>query len=170
MFNNAGQRIRVFLGRIILRLLPLQLFPYFNRMALRFMGYTIGEGVVFFSSAQVLGLVNLTIGAKSFVGHNTLIWGGLSSVSIGNNCDISAGVSIITGTHLVGRTERRAGAGVCEDIIIGNGTWVGYGAIILPGVRIGDGCIIAAGSLVNKNVPANTMVGGVPAKVIKMLD
>lgn len=170
MFYNAGRRIRIFLGRIILRLLPLQLFPSINRMALRFMGYSIGNGVVFYSSGQVLGLVKLTIGENTFVGHNTLIWGGLSNVNIGSNCDISARVSIITGTHVISGSARRAGAGVCEDVTIGNGTWVGYGATIMPGVTIGEGCIIAAGSLVNKNVPSNAMVGGVPSKVIKMLE
>lgn len=62
-----------------------------------------------------------------------------------------------------------AGKGIKKDVVIGSGTWIGTGAIILPGVTIGKMCIIAAGAVVNKDVPKNTMVGGVPAKVIKIL-
>lgn len=54
-------------------------------------------------------------------------------------------------------------------INVGEGTWIGGRSTILPGVNIGKGCIIAAGSVATKDVPDNTMVGGVPAKQIKNL-
>ena len=51
--------------------------------------------------------------------------------------------------------------------MIGNNVWIGSRAVVLPGVTIGDGAIVAAGAVVNRDVPANTIVGGVPARVIK---
>jgi maltose O-acetyltransferase len=51
---------------------------------------------------------------------------------------------------------------------VGNGVWIGFGAMILPGIHIGDKSIIAAGSVVTKNVPPRTIVGGNPAKIIKI--
>jgi len=58
--------------------------------------------------------------------------------------------------------------GVIKDpVVIGNNCWIGGGATILAGVHIGDGCVIAAGSVVTKSVAANSIVAGVPAKVIK---
>ena len=58
--------------------------------------------------------------------------------------------------------------GVCtKPIVIGNDVWIGANAVILPGVTIGNHSVVAAGAVVTKDVPANTMVGGVPAKFIK---
>jgi acetyltransferase-like isoleucine patch superfamily enzyme len=56
-----------------------------------------------------------------------------------------------------------------KSIIIGDDVWIGANAVILPGVTIGNHCVIAAGAVVTKDVPDNTLVGGVPAKVIKYL-
>lgn len=54
-----------------------------------------------------------------------------------------------------------------KPIIIGNHVWIGMNAIILKGVKIGDGAIVSAGAVVNRDIPENTLVGGVPAKIIK---
>lgn len=54
-------------------------------------------------------------------------------------------------------------------VVIGNGVWIGANVTILGGVNIGDGAVVAAGAVVTKDVPAKTLVGGVPAKVIKQL-
>lgn len=157
----------MFFGRILLKLIPLQAFPKVNRFCLLLMGHKIGKKSLFYSSVEVLGLIKLNVGTDVFVGHRTLFMGGSSTISIGNNCDISSNVSLICGSHEIGDSPRRAGNGISKDITIGDGVWIGYGSLILGGVTIGDGAIIAAGSVVNKSVPSNTIYGGVPAKEIK---
>ena len=85
-------------------------------------------------------------------------------ISIGENCSISERVIIRdSNNHIISRD----GYEKSKPIHIGNHVWIGMGATILSGVTIGDGAIIAAGALVNKDVPANALVGGVPARIIR---
>jgi acetyltransferase-like isoleucine patch superfamily enzyme len=85
-------------------------------------------------------------------------------ISIGNNVAISKGVIIRDSDNheIIGNDNP-----ISQPIIIGNHVWIGLGAMILKGVTIGDGAIIAAGAVVTKDVPPNTIVAGVPAKVIR---
>jgi len=163
------RRLKMFLGRILLKFIPLQAFPKLNQFCLLLMGHKIGKKSLLYSSVEVLGLIKLDVGTDVFVGHRTLFMGGSSTIKIGNNCDISSNVSLICGSHEIGDANRRAGKGISRDIKIGNGVWIGYGSIILGGVEIEDGAIIAAGSVVNKSVPKDTIYGGVPAKEIKKI-
>lgn len=85
------------------------------------------------------------------------------SITIGNNVAISSGVTIRdSDNHLInGNTKASA------PIVIGDHVWIGMNATILKGVTIGDGAVVAAGAVVTKDVPAKTLVGGVPAKILK---
>lgn len=108
------------------------------------------------------------------IGENTWIGSGLSvqgngRVTIGKNCDFGPEVSITTGSHQVGTSERRAGTGVNNTITIGNGCWIGNRVTIINNTTIGDGCIVAACSCVISDVDANSLVAGVPARVKKHL-
>lgn len=163
-------RLFVFFGRIILKILPLQIFPKINRIGLLIMGHNVANDVIFYSSSEIIGNVKVRIGSGSFVGHRSLFMGGNSQIIIGTNCDISSNVSLITGSHKISEYGRRAGDGFSKDITIGNNVWIGYGAILLSNIKIGDGSIVAAGSLVNKDVPPNCIVGGNPARIIKYLN
>lgn len=85
-------------------------------------------------------------------------------IKIGHDVAISKGVIIRdSDNHIINNRMDNVSA----PIIIGNHVWIGLGAIILKGVRIGDGAIIAAGAVVNRDVPENTLAAGVPAKIIK---
>lgn len=87
-----------------------------------------------------------------------------NSITIGDNVAISKGVIIRdSDNHVLNGNADKTSA----PIIIGNHVWIGLRAIILKGVTIGDGAVIAAGAVVTKNVPSNSIVAGVPAKVIK---
>lgn len=121
------------------------------------------------ASGTWFGGRKVTIGRGSFL--NFGVWIEASEqVTIGKNVGIGHQVMICTSTHEMGPAERRAGAAYAKPVTIGDGVWIGARATILPGVTIGEGAIVAAGAVVAKDVASNTMVGGVPAKLIKTLD
>jgi maltose O-acetyltransferase len=156
--------------RLFLKLLPESNLPFLVVRIWNLLGYNISYDVNMYSSAKILGKIDLRIGPKTFIGANTFIAGGESKIYIGSCCDISSNVQIISGTHEIDVPgERIAGKGVSRDIFIEDGVWIGAGSIILGGVKVGSKSIIGAGSLVNKDVPPYAIVGGVPAKLIRML-
>lgn len=89
-----------------------------------------------------------------------------NKIKIGNNVSISHDVTIMdSDAHNINYT----GYKMTQPITIGNNVWIGSRAMILKGVNVGDGAIIAAGAIVTKNVPSNTLVAGTPARVIKKI-
>ncbi len=108
----------------------------------------------------------VSIGEATFVNRDVYIRPG---TRIGANVAIGPFVRLITDSHEIGAHTRRAGRPSFQPITIGDGVWIGAGATILGGVTVGDGAVIAAGSLVTRDVPADTLVGGVPARTIRQL-
>ncbi len=110
--------------------------------------------------------LNITIGRRTFInmGCSFQDWGG---ITIGDDCLIGHNCTICTVNHSM--EPARRGDMVCKPVKIGNRVWIGANSTILPGVTIGDGAIIAAGAVVNRDVAPNTIVGGVPAKTIKTI-
>jgi maltose O-acetyltransferase len=165
--NRVGNEIL----RRTLAALPLISFPRLNVFLHRRLGYDLHETVRIYSSASIRGNIRVRIGAGTFIGHQTLITGGQASVFIGANCDLSDRVGIFCGTHEIDAIgPRSAGAGLGRDIIIGDGVWIGFGALILPGVTVGDKSVVAAGAVVHKDVPARVIVGGNPMRIIRAID
>lgn len=120
----------------------------------------IEQGALF--SARV------SLGDYSGIGVNARING---TCTIGHHVMMGADVVILTRNHAFGRTDiPMMDQGFEEErpVVIGNDVWIGDRVIILPGVTVGDGSIIAAGAVVSRDVPAYAIVGGVPARVIKM--
>ncbi len=91
-------------------------------------------------------------------------------VEIGGNCWLGPGVHIYTATHPLDAETRVEGPEYGKPVTLGNNVWVGGGAIINPGIEIGDDAVIASGAVVTDDVSDNVVVGGNPAKVIKKLD
>ena len=109
----------------------------------------------------------LSIGNNSGVGINALLDG---EVIIGNDVMMGPDVIIYTQNHAFQSTDitmNKQGKKKKKKVIIGNDIWIGARVIILPGVEIGDGCIIGAGAVVTKNIPPYSIVGGNPAKILK---
>lgn len=91
-------------------------------------------------------------------------------ITVGPGTQIAFQVTFITGNHEIGPPQNRAGEHRNLPIEIGAGVWIGARAVILPGVKVGDGAVIAAGAVVTKDVAANTLVVGVPARVLRELE
>lgn len=163
--------ISFYFGLLLLSVAPEGRFPTWNRYALRLMGVAVGKSSVIYSSIRVSRRLNISIGKETFVGSRSVFVGGAgSSISIGSHCDISDNVHFVTGTHEIDPVGKRtAGKGYAKDIFIGDGVWIGYNALILPGVMIGDKAIIAAGTVVHKDVAAETVVAGSPMRLIRTL-
>jgi acetyltransferase-like isoleucine patch superfamily enzyme len=109
------------------------------------------------------------IGAKTVLGEDCTI-SAYQHVSIGEQCIVADRVMLIDFDHNVDEVERpiRLQGIYKRDVRVGSNVWIGYGAQILRGVTVGDNSIVGAGAVVNKDVPANAVVAGVPARLIRM--
>ncbi|HHT3527090.1 maltose O-acetyltransferase [Enterobacter asburiae] len=111
---------------------------------------------------------NIYLG-KNFYANFDCVMLDVCPVHIGDNCMLAPGVHIYTATHPLDAEERNSGVEFGKPVNIGNNVWIGGRAVINPGVTIGDNVVVASGAVVTKDVPANVVVGGNPAKIIKML-
>lgn len=112
---------------------------------------------------------NITLGKGVYMNFNCVILD-VGYVSIGDNTFLAPGVQIFGAAHPINPLIRSKGVEFGMPVKIGKDVWIGGGAIICPGVTIGDGVTIGAGSVVTKNVPAYTIVGGNPAKILRVLN
>lgn len=108
----------------------------------------------------------ITIGEGTTINRNSLL---LAKVKIGKYCSIAPNVVIVGANHIFKDTSKtiKSQGSELKGIIIEDDVWIAANSTILDGVHIGKGSVIAAGAVVNKNVPEYSIVGGVPAKVIK---
>jgi acetyltransferase-like isoleucine patch superfamily enzyme len=111
------------------------------------------------------------IGAKTVMGQECTI-SAFQHVSIGRECIVADRVMLIDFDHGVIEVERpiRLQGIYKRDVRVGHNVWIGYGACILRGVTVGDNSVIGTSAVVTKAVPANAVVGGIPAHVIRMRD
>jgi maltose O-acetyltransferase len=116
----------------------------------------------FFVDAEV------SFGAGTFVNHRCY-FSSWARIDVGRDCSIANEVMFGTVTHEIGSSDKRAGEHRARAISVGDGCWIGARAQILPGVTIGHGCVVAAGSVVTSDCPADTLVAGVPATVRRQL-
>lgn len=131
-------------------------------LGLKMAGATIGKNVSLGFGLRTLAPWQLRIGNNNLIGRR-VIFDARGMLTIGCNCNISDSVAIWTAEHDV---QSPAFATTDAPVVIGDRVWLCYGSVVLPGITIGDGAVVATGSVVTKNVPAFTIVGGVPAKVI----
>jgi acetyltransferase-like isoleucine patch superfamily enzyme len=154
----------LFLRRAWTRLLMLLLRPAFGRHGRNFI----------FDPHDHFNHSNIEVGDNVSLGTGAVLMATESKILIGSKVMFGPNVTVVGGNHNTtqpGRFmydvhEKRAGDD--QDVVIEDDVWVGCGAIILKGVRIGRGSVIAAGALVNKDVPPYSVVAGVPARVISV--
>jgi len=160
-----------YLTNCILLLLPTSSFFSLKRFFLAYCHMSIADGVCVNGHTWFYGRGKVSIGENTWVGPRCQFYSDHSvTISIGKDCDIAPGVAFVTGSHDIGDATRRAGKGYCKSITVEDGCWIGARVTILGGVTIGKGSVIGAGALVTKNIPADSLALGVPAKVKKCLN
>ena len=166
--------------------------PVLSRQAFAHLAEALPSSAFFRTRTAMLRAAGVRIGKRSLIqgklrltgpgnpcellsiGENTLITGGLhvdlgAPVRIGNLVRIGHDVSLLTINHAVGPHFLRAGTSFFAEIVIGDGAWLASRCTVLPGVTIGAGAIVGAGSMVTRDVPPHKLVAGVPARVIRDL-
>lgn len=137
-----------------------------KRKLLRWAGYDIGEGTKVVGPMLCTG--KFSIGKNCWIGRDLRIEGN-GWVHIGDNCDIAPSVMFCTGGHAIGGPGRRAGEGQTYTIHVGSGSWICARATIARDVTVGNGCVVAACACVTRDVPDNSLFGGIPGRVIREL-
>lgn len=124
----------------------------------------IGDNTKILRDAEWIGPIS--VGSGCYFNKGSYI---RAKVTIGNNVLVGPFVRFVTDTHQIGPAEKRGGPNYWTPITVGDGVWIGASVTIVGEVQIGAGAVVAAGSVVTKDVPPNTLVGGVPARKIKDL-
>lgn len=156
-------------GGLIFLLPRYRVLNFFKSNFLKIMGSRIGKRVVFYPGIKIMPMNNLVLDDDV-----DLAWGVIittsGGVSIGKRVLIGYNTQIISGNHRIGfQDEKIFNSGhELKPIKIEQDSWIGANVTILPGVIIGEGAVVGAGSVVTKNIPPFHVVGGVPAKTIKI--
>lgn len=111
---------------------------------------------------------NIVLGKNVFINSNCYFMDG-AKITVGDNVFIGPSCGFYTANHPLDYQTRNQGIEQALPILIGNNVWLGGNVIVLPGVKIGDGCVIGAGSVVTKDIEVNSIATGVPCKVIKKI-
>ena len=131
--------------------------------------FSLGDYSVVESFACINNAVgDVIIGNHTRIGlHNTII----GPVKIGNNVNLAQGITVTALNHNFSDSNKQIDEqGVSTNpVTIEDDVWIGANAVVLPGVKIGNHCVVAAGAVVTKDVPPHSLVAGVPAKVIKQI-
>jgi maltose O-acetyltransferase len=153
-------------------ILPQNSFSRTRTTILRLAGLRIGQHSLFQASVRLTGDDDLH--KHVTVGKGTIVTGRLhldlgATITIGNQVRIGHDVSLLTVSHEIGTEGQRCAKAEFGPIEIGNGAWIASRVVILPNVSIGAGAVVAAGAVVTRDVAPNTLVGGVPARLIRVL-
>jgi maltose O-acetyltransferase len=108
------------------------------------------------------------IGARTFINFGAVLLD-VAKITIGEDVQVGPNVQFLTPTHPIDADLRRAKFEAAEPITIGNNVWLGGGVIVLPGITIGENTVVGAGAVVTKDLPANVVAVGNPARVIRQL-
>ncbi len=130
-------------------------------------GKPVDDGFSLIPPFYSTGGTDIRVGRQVFINQNCTFYD-LGGIDIGDQVMIGPNVSILTSGHPVEPSRRRSGV-VAKPVVIENNVWIGAGAIILGGVTIGENSVVAAGAVVTRDVPRDTLAGGNPARVIRSI-
>ena len=130
-------------------------------------GKTMDDGFLLIPPFHATGGPDTRVGRNVFVNQNCTFYD-LGGLDIADDVMIGPNVSLITSGHPL-EPSRRRDAVTAKPIAIGRNVWIGAGATIIGGVSVGENSVVAAGSVITKDIPPNTLVGGNPARVIRSI-
>jgi acetyltransferase-like isoleucine patch superfamily enzyme len=130
-------------------------------------GQELDAGFSLIPPFYTTGGENIRVGRNVFINQNCTLYD-LGGIDIADEVMIGPNVSLITSGHPIEPSQRRAGV-TAAPIAIEKNVWIGAGATIIGGVTVGENSVVAAGSVVTKDVPRNTLVGGNPARLIRSI-
>ena len=160
---------RLLLLNTLLAPLPMYVGGRVRAYCLRMAGFAIGHGTILWGIPRISGnkdlYQRLKIGRFCAINIDCFLDLG-ATITIGDRVSIGHQVMILTTSHKIGAAQYRAGELTTMPVTIEDGAWLGTRCTILPGVTIGAGAIVSSGAVVNKDVPANTVVAGAPARVV----
>jgi acetyltransferase-like isoleucine patch superfamily enzyme len=130
-------------------------------------GKTVDDSFFLVPPFYTTGGVDITVGRNVFINQNCTFYD-LGGLEIADGVMIGPNVSIITSGHPLEPSQRRASV-IAKPIVIERNVWIAAGATIIGGVTVGENSVVAAGSVVTKDVPSNTLVGGNPARVMRSI-
>jgi maltose O-acetyltransferase len=151
--------------------LNLPLFNRYNNFWYSSLG-VVGKTYRFSAKTTVVGqYANITLGNQAEINTGCFLLA-KDKIVIGENSTLAYRVTILTSANPNGPHNAlcKLYPSIVKPVYIGKNSWIGANATILPGVTVGDYCVVAAGSLVNRDVPDYTLVAGLPAREIKKLD
>ena len=111
---------------------------------------------------------NIHLGKNFYANHNCVILD-CAKVTFGDHVMVGPNCGFYTACHPIDSQQRREGVEFARPITVGNDVWFGGSCTVLPGVTIGDGCVIGAGSVVTRDIPANTVAAGNPCRVLRSI-
>ena len=126
----------------------------------------VGEGVVVKPPFRCDYGAYISIGARTFVNYDCVMLD-VAPIRIGAACQLATRVQLLTATHPVDPGPRRAGWESAEPITLGDNVWLAGGAIVCPGVTVGEDTVVGAGAVVTRDLPAGVVAAGVPARVLR---
>lgn len=129
---------------------------------------SIGEQAVVRAPLYVDYGKYITVGARTFVNYNLTALD-VAPITIGDDVQIGPNVQLLTPTHPLAAGPRRDKLEAAQPISIGNNVWLGGGVIVLPGVSIGENTVVGAGAVVTRDLPANVVAVGNPARIVRDL-
>lgn len=166
--KSINRASNIFLELVVFKLHCVGLVPshHFRRFFYRLCGIKIGRGSTIHTMMRLYDPRNISIGSDTIIGEGAVL-DGREKLTIGDHVDIASEVMIYNSEHNIDAEHFAADSGIINaPVTIDDYVFIGPRAIILPGVSIGKGAIVAAGAVVTKDVAPGAIVGGVPAKVI----
>ena len=143
-----------------------RLFNRLRLLRLKMLGVQVGKGVRIYGRVMIVGdPCKLVIGEGSSINEGVIL-NVRAGVTLGKHVHLSSYAQIHTGSLELHTGEKQH---FSAPVIIGDYVWIASGAVVVPGVTIGDGCVIAANSVVTRNLSGAMMAGGAPARIIRAL-